>query len=206
MITVIAGVNGAGKSSIAGAHLSHLRGDYFNPDEVAAGMMARNPALPQAEANAAAWQTGFEQLRQAIEDNKSYTLETTLGGHSICQLLHRAMDQGRPVRIFYVGLSTPELHVQRVAERVARGGHAIPEAKIRERCVSAIHNMMALIPKCAAVRVFDNSAPANENGPQPVCLFSLQGDQFDNPPVDPMPGWAKPLASKAIERVIGKSC
>jgi predicted ABC-type ATPase len=202
VITVIAGVNGAGKSSIAGRWIRHAGGEYFNPDEVAAKLKARHPHLSATEANAHAWQAGYQQLRSAIEERADFSLETTLGGNSICQLLHQAIDQGQPVRIFFVGLATPELHIQRVDERVARGGHAIPAEKIRQRWVSTIHNMMGLIPRCAAVRVIDNSTPADAQGPHPQYLFSLQQDRFDIAPVDPMPDWAKPLAAIAITRVL----
>jgi predicted ABC-type ATPase len=203
MITVIAGVNGAGKSSIAGASIRCAGGDYFNPDEVARRLMAADAKLSQIDANAQAWKTGYDQLTRAIDDGQDYTFETTLGGNSVCQLLHRAIDQGQEVRIFFCGLASPELHITRVAERVAKGGHDIPEAKIRERWIHAIHNMMGLIPRCTAVRVFDNSIPADTDGPHPVCLFALQGDHFDSRPVKPMPDWAKPLAGAAIKRVLG---
>jgi hypothetical protein len=63
--------------------------------------------------------------------------------------------------------------------------------------------MLGLIPRCAAVRVFDNSLAADKSGPQAVCLFSLRGNSFDSMPVNPMPEWAKPLASVAIKRVLG---
>lgn len=202
MITVIAGVNGAGKSSIAGASLRQAGGDYFNPDEVARTLMEEAAALSQAEANVRAWQMGYEHLLRAIDERGDYTFETTLGGNTICQTLHDAIDQGEDVRLFFVGLASPELHIERVAARVSRGGHAIPEAKIRERWIGAIHNMMELIPRCAAVRVFDNSAEDTGAGPDPVCLFSLQGDQFASLPVDPMPDWAKPLASVAMTRAL----
>jgi predicted ABC-type ATPase len=203
MITVIAGVNGAGKSSIAGALVRSAGGDYFNPDEVARSLMDKNGSLSPTEANAQAWRLGFDQLSSAIDDEQDYVLETTLGGNSICQLLHDAIDRGHEVRIFFCGLASPELHIERVAARVAKGGHHIPENKIRERWTGAIHNMLGLIPRCAAISVFDNSVNADKNGPRPVCLFSLQGDHFNSLPIDPMPEWAKPLASAAIRRMLG---
>jgi hypothetical protein len=61
---------------------------------------------------------------------------------------------------------------------------------------------MGLIPRCTAVSVFDNSAEDTGSGPTPVCLFSLQGEQFVSPPVNPMPDWGKPLASVAITRAL----
>lgn len=203
MITVIAGVNGAGKSSIVGANLRSAGGDYFNPDEYARKLMENDPSMTLQVANGQAWQTGFEQLSRAIAEDLDYTLETTLGGSSICRLLHEAIDRGQMVRIFYCGLASPALHVERVAARVERGGHDIPERKIRERWTDSIHNLLGLIPRCAAVRVFDNSEPDNGNGPLPVCLFSLVGDDFDVMPIDPMPEWAKPPAAKAIRRALG---
>lgn len=201
MITVVAGVNGAGKSSIAGAKVRSAGGDYFNPDEVARSLMSLHSTLSLNEANAQAWKMGFDQLSRAIDEGQDYIFETTLGGNSICQLLHDAIDRGQEVRIFFCGLTSLELHIERVAARVAKGGHDIPEAKIRERWTGVIHNMLGLIPRCAAVRVFDNSEPADEGGPQPVCLFSFQGDSFDSLPIEPMPAWAKPLASVAIKRI-----
>lgn len=200
MITVIAGVNGAGKSSIAGASVRRVGGDYFNPDEVARTLMEEDAALSQVEANALAWKMGYVQLLRAIEERGDYTFETTLGGNTICQTLHDAIDQGEDVRVFFVGLASPELHLARVAARVSRGGHAIPEAKIRERWIGAIHNLMGLIPRCAAVNVFDNSAEDTGAGPDPVCLFSLHRNRFASLPVEPMPDWAKPLASVALTR------
>ena len=202
MITVIAGVNGAGKSSVTGANLRHNGADYFNPDEVARDLRADHPDLSEIEANGRAWQMGHEQLLRAIDEGRDYIFETTLGGNTICQTLHDAIDRGEEVRIFFVGLASPELHIARVAARVSRGGHPIPEAKIRERWVSAIHNLMGLIPRCAAVNVFDNSVEDTGQGPNPVCLFALHGDQFVSPPVASMPDWAKPLASVAITRAL----
>lgn len=200
MISVIAGVNGAGKSSIVGANLRSNGGDYFNPDEVSRNLMLNNPSMSQQDANGMAWKIGYNQLLHAIDEDHDYIFETTLGGSSICMALHNAIDLGHPVRIFFCGLVSPELHIQRVAERVAKGGHDIPEAKIRERYPNAILNMIDLIPRCQAVRVFDNSAPVENGSPSPVCLFSLSDDQFDEMPVEAMPEWAKPLAAIAIKR------
>lgn len=75
MITVIAGVNGAGKSSMAGANLRHNGADYFNPDEVSRDLRADNPGLSEAEANGEAWQMGYEQLLRAIDEGRTISLK-----------------------------------------------------------------------------------------------------------------------------------
>lgn len=199
MITVIAGVNGAGKSSIVGSYLRRQGGEFFNPDEVTRHLLENNPSLSLSEANGHAWQLGYEQLKRAVDENKDYTFETTLGGNSICQALHQAIDNGVDVRIFFVGLVSPELHLQRVAERVLRGGHNIPEEKIRERWRNSIRNMLGLIPRCQAVRVFDNTKPADKNGPKPICLFSISNGTLEEGPIHNMPEWAKSLAAVALK-------
>jgi predicted ABC-type ATPase len=201
MITVIAGVNGAGKSSIAGANLRSNGGDYFNPDEVARDLIANTPSMSQQEANGKAWKIGYEQLLRAIEEGHDYAFETTLGGNSICQALHDAVDRGQHIRILYSGLASLELHIQRVKERVSRGGHDIPEAKICDRYKTSTFNMIDLIPICHTVRVFDNSESVYEGKPSPVCLFSLSNGRFTDGPVEDMPDWAMPLAGIAMKIV-----
>jgi predicted ABC-type ATPase len=200
MITVIAGVNGAGKSSILGENVRFYGGEYFNPDEVAQSILKDNPEYGIEHANSEAWALNFEQLKRAIANNEDYTFETTLGGNSITEALLNGMENGVLVRVLFCGLSSADLHIERVAARVARGGHAIPEEKIRERWSNSIHNMMLLVAKCHAVRVFDNSAPLNEGKAAPVTLFAMQDDGFTVAPLEVMPSWAKPLASSAIKR------
>src|SRR3981081_4345306 len=84
---VLAGVNGAGKSSIGGASLRSFGGEYYNPDEAARALMAANPALSQVEANGAAWHQGRRLLERAIAERFEYAFETTLGANTIPRLL-----------------------------------------------------------------------------------------------------------------------
>jgi len=200
LITVIAGVNGAGKSSVIGSHFRAQSGDYFNPDEVTRALMAKDPAMTLDEANGKAWQMGFHNLKEAIANDCDYTFETTLGGNSICALLLDAAQKGIEVRILSVGLDSPEKHIQRVAARVSKGGHDIPEEKIRGRWHGSINNMMALIPVCKSVAVFDNSNGLVDGMPSTVRLFVMNDGHFVIPPVEPMPEWAKPLAAVALKK------
>ena len=88
-IYVIAGVNGAGKSSIGGAAFRSLGGEYFNPDEAARELMTASPGLDQATANGAAWRRGSDLLRQAIAQRLDYAFESTLSGSTIPRLTRR---------------------------------------------------------------------------------------------------------------------
>jgi cell division protein FtsZ len=126
-------VNGAGKSSIGGAAFRQKGGDYYNPDEAARTFLEGDPTMSRADANSAAWNAGVRLLKRAIEERLDYAFETTLGGKTIPRLLAEAASQGVEVYVWYVGLSSPELHIERVQARVRRGGHDIPEEHIRRR-------------------------------------------------------------------------
>ncbi|MCY4148848.1 MAG: hypothetical protein OXF73_05780 [Gammaproteobacteria bacterium] len=67
MITVIADVNGAGKSSIFGRYIRKYESNFLNPDELARSLMRKNDSLSQDEANSRAWLLNVEFLQQAIE-------------------------------------------------------------------------------------------------------------------------------------------
>ena len=132
-IYVIAGVNGAGKSSVAGESFREAGSDYYNPDEAARKFLAVNPTLSQAEANSAAWHEGVRLLKRAMKERLDFAFETTLGANTIPRLLMKAAEAGSEIYVWYVGLESAELHIARVKARVARGGHDISASDIRRR-------------------------------------------------------------------------
>ena len=202
-ISVLAGTNGAGKSSIAGQMVRDGGGQYFNPDEVARRILELSPTLTQTEANALAWREGVEQLRAAIHSGQDFTLETTLGGNTIVQLLEQAAESGLEVRVWYAGLSSPELHIRRVVARVRKGGHNIPEADIRRRYTNSQINLIHLMPRLTALMVFDNSVqayPAKGRAPEPVLVLHMDHGKIMGPP-DPKatPEWARAIVAAALK-------
>jgi predicted ABC-type ATPase len=196
-------VNGAGKSSIAGAMFRGEGGDYYNPDEAARKLLAANPGLGQAEANARAWQRGRDLLEQSIEKGLEFAFETTLGGNTIPRLLAGAAARGARLHVWYVGLSDPDLHIRRVRNRVRRGGHDIPEAMIRRRFERSRLNLIALLPALTALRMYDNSAegdPAAGKAPALVPVLFMENRKILNPADLPKaPGWARPIVAAAMK-------
>lgn len=199
-IVVLAGTNGAGKSSVAGAALRSAGGSCYDPDEATRVYMAAG--LDPAEANSRAWHRGRRQLESAITDGLDYAFETTLGGRTITRLLLEAAERGHAVRVWYVGLASPELHIRRVRERVEKGGHDIPEAKIRERFDASRENLVRLLPAVAELKVFDNSAEAAlEDGeaPEPVLLLHVRDGRIrEMARPERVPDWTKPILAAAI--------
>ena len=200
---MLAGTNGCGKSSIAGAMLREHRADYFNPDEAARRIRAADPGIDPVEANSRAWLQGKRLLEKALSTRADYAFETTLGGNTMPSLLELASDRGFAVRIWYVGLEGPELHIARVLARVVAGGHDIPKAKIRERYDQSRKNLVRLLPKLTELAVFDNSVegdPGAGGSPRPRLVLSmLDGRIVETCPVPEVPGWAKPLFVAALE-------
>src|SRR5260221_605369 len=125
-IYVLAGTNGAGKSSLMGAMLLQQGVEYSNPDHAAQRILSVNPGISQANANSAAWYEGKRLLERAITERLDFAFETTLGGKTITNLLDKALLEGVEVRVWYVGLEGVERHIARVRSRVAQGGHDIP--------------------------------------------------------------------------------
>jgi predicted ABC-type ATPase len=198
----LAGTNGAGKSSIGGAMFRRSGTEYFNPDEAARRILSANPGITQEKANGAAWNEGKRLLERAIEERCNFAIETTLGGHTLAALLEKAILKGIEVRVWYVGLASPGLHLARVRARVQRGGHDIPEAKIRERYARSIWNLIQLLPKLTEVFVYDNSAEADPHAgraPNPkLILHARQGKTVATCDLKKAPQWAKPILMAAL--------
>jgi predicted ABC-type ATPase len=204
-IFVLAGVNGAGKSSVGGALLADHGLTWFNPDTYARELMAQL-GLDLAEANSRAWEYGRLRLETAIAQGTNYAFETTLGGRTIPDMLLEATHTHDVVMLF-CGLSSPEQHIERVRSRVVSGGHDIPESKIRERWVGSRANLIKLMPRLAHLQVFDNSAEAlpGEDIPDPVLVLEMVSGRlvFPEPQnaaaLTATPEWARPIVQAAIE-------
>lgn len=170
-------------------------------------MKDAHPDLMPAEANALAWQKGREMLERAIRERLDFVFETTLGGNTIPRLLSQAAKSGIEVSIWYVGLESPELHIERVAARVRRGGHPIPEETIRQRYERSRLNLIQLLPCLTALRVYDNSDPAElEAGgsPTPRLVLHLENGRVLGPgDLSQTPEWAKPIVAAVLQLVWG---
>jgi predicted ABC-type ATPase len=177
--------------------------DYFNPDEASRRILAANPQISNAEANSTAWYEGKRLLQRAIAERLDFAFETTLGGQTITALLQKALAAGVELRIWFVGLSSPELHVARVRARVARGGHDIPEEKIRERYDQSRMNLIELMPSLTELKIYDNGIEADPEvgrAPQPILVLHMAEQRIvqmiDLPKT---PGWARPLIVTALK-------
>ena len=157
-------------------------------------------------------------LQHAIARRLDYNFETTLGGKSFADLLIKAAKEGFEVRVWYVGLASPEHHLARVKARVKKGGHDIPEADIRRRFDQSRLQLIDLLPHLAELRVYDNSHDADPHqgkAPKPMLLLHWVQSQADGTgthkpqatvrvPASAQalmatPEWAKPVVMAALK-------
>lgn len=199
-IVVLAGVNGAGKSSVAGAILSRAGGTHFDPDAFARELEAAGVA--PGVSIGLAWSAGRDGLLKTIQARESFAIETTLGGNTITVLLRQAAASGLPVRALYVGLDSVDRHLARVRARVARGGHDIPEARIRVRWRRSRENLVTLMPDLHELVLWDNSIehdPTTAFPPSPLRVMRVkEGRILELLPLVDVPSWARPIVEAAL--------
>ena len=106
------------------------------------------------------------------------------------------------MRIWYVGLRNVELHIARVHARVKRGGHDIPEERIRQRYAWSLLNLIQLMPKLTELLVYDNSIDADPHTgatPVPTLILHLnRGKLLNVCELASTPDWAKPIVLRAL--------
>jgi len=202
-VYVLAGVNGAGKSSIGGAFLTQYRLPWYNPDTFARALRTECGMSP-LDANSEAWQEGTRQLDETLTRHQPFAFETTLGGTTVCQKIRKACETHH-VRIWYCGLSSPEQHIRRVQLRVARGGHAIPTEKILARWQTSRANLVTLLPFLTELSVFDNSRDVHpgEPIPEPKRVLHIKDHSLIYPRTTTLltdtPEWAQPTVERALQ-------
>jgi predicted ABC-type ATPase len=108
-----------------------------------------------------AWQASqvmLQQMRKLAAGRKSFSFETTLSARTLAPWFRELRESGYTICLFYVWLCNADLAVQRVAARVASGGHDIPVADIRRRYERSLKNLWDLyLPLADHWEIFDNS-------------------------------------------------
>ena len=139
-IIIIAGPNGAGKTTFAKNFLPReahtLR--FINADLIAAGLAPFNPESISFKAA----RLMLNELDEYTESGESFAFETTLSGSHYLQRIQEWRNLGYVVKLWFIELSSPELAISRVAERVSQGGHNIPEEVVRRRFKAGLENFL----------------------------------------------------------------
>lgn len=139
---IISGPNGAGKTTASYSVLPKILQckEFVNADEIARGLSPFNPESVAVEAG----RLMLNRIRDLLSRNESFSIETTLATRSYFRLVENAHRQGYEVTLLFFWLKSPEQAMERVAERVSKGGHNIPKDIIVRRYYEGIDNLFKI--------------------------------------------------------------
>lgn len=156
ILYIISGCNGAGKTTASFTVLPEILQckEFVNADEIAKGLSPFNPDSVAIEAG----RLMLQRIEELLNRNETFSIETTLATRSYVNLVRKAQSRGYQVRLIFFWLESPDLAVQRVAERVSKGGHNIPLEVIKRRYVAGIRNLFKFFMKEVDLwMIYDNS-------------------------------------------------
>ena len=134
---VVGGPNGAGKSTFVNRFLTEREIPYLGADKIAADIRPDDP-------ESVAFEAGREFIRQidlTIANAQSFIVESTLSGRSLSRTVLKAKEAGYEVEMHFVFVDSEDVSVARVARRVMRGGHHVPDHDVRRRFSRALRNI-----------------------------------------------------------------
>ncbi len=147
--TIVAGVNGCGKSSLTGVLRTEINnlGKIIDGDKIAA---ACGGNLLEGGKKAVAL------IDECLEKEICFTQETTLSGRKTLDTIKRAVAKDYYIRLYYVGLDTMEESLLRIANRVKKGGHNINTDTVMNRFEKRFEDLLAVLPYCNEATFYDN--------------------------------------------------
>ncbi len=182
-LLVIAGPNGSGKSTLRrwleaqGVALP----DHIDPDEIASSLDGDDARRTrEAQRIADEWRARF------LSERRSFSFETVLSHPSKIAFMREALAAGYYIILYYVGIADPLVNVARVADRVAKGGHDVPEEKIRARYQRSMSLLAEAVRAADRAYVFDNSGCGGERR---LCVAIEEGRIRTSEP--DLPDWAR---------------
>ena len=154
---IVAGISGAGKSTLYRARpelFTHSK--RLNTDEI---LQKMGGDWHKDWDNFKAMREEIKQLHAALDTGQSIHVETTLAGQGKAQLnlIYRAHKNGFEVTLLYVALKNEKLAINRVHERIKKGGHGIPDEIVKKRYNQSNHNLATVAFKADNVVIYDNS-------------------------------------------------
>ena len=149
--TIVAGPNGSGKSTLARTLLPNT--PIINPDAIAREIDPGNPFA----AAVAAGKEAIRRFHEKISSGDTFAAETTLSGNTPLAWMKHARSNGYQIELIYIGLRDTTIAHDRIAQRVALDGHAIPHADVERRYTRSLANLTDAIARADKATIYDNT-------------------------------------------------
>ena len=169
---LIAGPNCVGKTTYAFKHVVAISGsvNFVNMDEIARGLSPLAPVAAEREAaRVALWRARF-----FIANDIVFSMETTMSGNVHRALMEEAREAGLSPVLLYFSVREPEISLQRIARRVAEGGHDVAEDVVRRRFTRSHANLPRYAAAADLWRVYEAS------GTKPCLALEGRGETLDH--------------------------
>jgi len=181
---VLAGGNGAGKSTFYQTQLKPLGLPFVNADVIAKQLYPHD-----AEKNSYNAAKIAEKLRlKLISDGQSFCFETVFSHPSKIDFVAHAKAHGYQVILVFIHLNLTSLNQARISQRINEGGHSVPEDKVSSRIPRVLTHIKTTLPLCDEVTILDNSSI--DNPFQPLVLIKENTLKIHQPT---LPSWCKIL-------------
>ena len=147
--TIVAGVNGCGKSSLTGVLRTEIDnlGKIIDVDKITNSMGGN---LIEGAKKA------ISIIDECLEKEVCFTQETTLSGKKTLETIKRAIEKDYYIRLYYVGLDTVDESLLRIENRVKKGGHNIETEAVEKRFMKRFDDLLSVLPYCNEATFYDN--------------------------------------------------
>jgi len=172
-LIIVGGANGSGKTTFAKPYVQHIGSIFLNADELSKAFALAG----ESEAMIKAGRQFFHLLHQYLAEEISFVVESTLSGLYINKVVQKAKDLGYVVKLIYIFLDSAELCVERVRQRVIKGGHHVPTEDIKRRYYRSKENFWTNFRKLTdeCFLIYNGN-----NGFQAVALYVDESEKILN--------------------------
>lgn len=179
--TIIAGVNGVGKSSFTGVLIGESTdlGVIIDTDKITAEL--GGDKLKGGK-------SAIEKINSSIEKGINFTQETTLTGSKTLRTIKQAREHDYYIRLYYIGVNSAQESIKRISNRVEKGGHDIPAEDVLRRYNKRFDDLIAVLPYCNEVKLYDNENGFVEKAEYKNGMLIIKGNNI--------PDWLKELQNK----------
>lgn len=138
VFTIIAGVNGSGKTTFALEYFKNTENIFINADLIATALSPNNPDISQFLAG----RMMINNIKKQIQNKNNFSIETTLASKNYLKIIKNLKQDNWQVNMIYLYLPSVDMSINRVAERVKSGGHNIKLEDIKRRYNRSISNLI----------------------------------------------------------------